>query len=168
MEKDNPIPTVIAINPGSRYLAIAILDSVILRVWRLKSIQGKNGKKKLEKVKHIIAGFIEAYRPSYLAIKKLHPSRSSARLNYLTSFIKGFCQKRRIKVFSYSIQELKCCLAKGSRINKKDLAQLMAAEYPELVPELKREERNKSPYFVRLFEAVALGRVCLNEINDNQ
>ena len=147
-------------------MAIAIFDKDELREWRLKSLTGKGAKRKLKKVIEILADFIERYSPEILAIKKLHPSRSSANLKTMAAGINAYCQKQGIAVFSYSIKELEIVLLNSSRTNKKELIKLLTSEYPELSHELKREERNRNPYFVRLFEAVALGHVCLSAINN--
>ncbi len=156
-----------AINPGARYLAIAIFDGVKLREWRMKSLQGKGAENRSVKVTDILAGFIDRYRPAALAIKRLHPSRSSAGLNLLAADIRDYCQSQGMRVYSYSIGELENTLLLDSQTNKKELAKVMAAIYPELTPELKREESNRNAYFVRLFEAVALGHICLNELINN-
>lgn len=166
MQENNTTHKIIAINPGWRYLAIAVFDESELREWRLKSIKGRGAKRKLERVKEILAGYIERYHPDILAIKKLHPSRSSANLDIMAAGIEADCREKGMGVYSYSIQEMESILSHSTRINKKELTKLLTSEYPELVHDLKREERSRNQYFVRMFEAVALGHVCLREINN--
>ena len=165
MTKKKEEHKIIAINPGWRCLGIAVFDGYQLEEWRLKSLPVKGAKRKQEKAMDILAGFIERYDPNLLAIKKLHPSRSSANLKHLTADITTFCQKQGMTVFFHSIKEMENAFS-ANRISKKELARLVTHEYPELASEMKREERNRNPYFVRLFEAVALGHVCLREINN--
>ncbi len=164
MPKNNTTNRIIAINPGVRYLAIAIFDGTELREWRMKCLSGQDIKKKSDKAIGILAGFIERYQPVVLAIKKLHASRSSAGLDLMTANITEYCQSQGLKIYSYSISKLEKALLSCTKTNKKELAKLLVTLYPELAPELKREENNRNAYFVRLFEAVALGHICLSEI----
>jgi len=165
MQEKMKCPKIIAINPGWRYLAIAIFDEGDLNEWRLKCLPGKNAQKKLKKVSEILAGFIARYNPEILVIKKLHPSRSSVNLNNMAASIDAYCRKRGTAVISYSIQDLKSVMIGPGRTKKKELIKVLAHEYPELAHEFKREARNRNPYFLRLFEAVALGHVFLSAMN---
>ncbi len=121
---------------------------------------GKDMKEKIEKVSMILSGFIERYAPDILVMKKLHPSRSSPNLRIMASRIEAACRKSRMRVCFYSIKELENVISPGCHINKKELAELLASEYPALSSELKREKRNRNPYYLRLFETVALGHIC--------
>jgi len=166
MQENMTCPKIIAINPGWRYLAIAIFSDCELSEWRLKCLPGKDVQRKLKKVNDILAGLIARYNPEILVIKKLHPARSSANLKNMATGIEAYCRKRGMAVISYSIQDLKSVMIGRGRTNKKELIKILTAEYPELAHEFKREARNRNPYFLRLFEAVALGHVCLSAIND--
>jgi len=162
MQKNRP-SKIIAINPGWRYLGIVIFDGSGLREWRLKSMPGNDMKVKIEKVSKILSNFIERYAPDILAIKKLHPSKSSPNLRIMASRIEAACRKKRMRVCFYSIKELESAISPGCRINKKELAELLVSEYPVLSRELEREKRSRNPYHRRLFEAVALGHICFRK-----
>jgi len=155
---------IIAINPGWRYLGIAIFDGSGLREWRLKNMPGQDAKAKMAKANVILSGFIERYAPDILAIKKLHPSRSSPNLRIMASRIEAVCRKKRMRVCFYSIKELEDVISPGCSINKKELAELLASEYPALSRELEREKRSRNPYHLRLFETVALGHICFRQL----
>ena len=158
---------ILGINPGWRYLAIAVFDNSELREWRLKGLEGKGMPKKKKKVNEILSALIDRYGPNILAIKKLHPSRCSVHLVKLAAEIRDYCSKRGMKISSYSIGDLEDFLFPGERINKTRLAQSLAANFPALKHEWIREEQNRNPYFIRLFEAVALGLVCYRRNNRN-
>jgi hypothetical protein len=162
MQKNRP-SKIMAINPGWRYLGIVIFDGSGLREWRLKSVPGKDMKAKIENASMIISNFIERYAPDILAIKKLHPSRSSPNLRIMASRIEAACRKNRMMVCSYSVKELESVIPPGCRINKKELSDVLASEYPALSLELEREKRSRNPYYLRLFEAVALGHICFRK-----
>ena len=157
--------TILGVNPGSRYLGIAVFQGPELRDWRVKIIEGKGLKEKMEKIKEIILSFIELYQPNVLAIKKLRPSRSSLNLNRLVEKIKELSKRKGLKVYRYSIKDLEVFFSPEERINKKKLAEIITSKYSSLVHELKKEKDNKNPYHIRMFEAVALGSVCFHQLD---
>jgi len=165
MLKTKPILKILSIIPRSRYLAIAIFYDADLRDWRIKDIREKGIKNRIKKAKKILSYFIERYEPHVLAIKKLDPIRSSPNLNNLARQIKEFARRKGLRVCQLSLPEIKASIAPGERINKKDLAELVVSQYPELLPDLEKEQRNRNAYYLREFEAVALGLACFYKLD---
>lgn len=158
---------ILAINPGSKYIGTAVLQGESLRDWRIKVVNGKWSKEKYAKAGAIITKLIDYHQPDAVALKQLHPSRSSLHLCYLVEQIKDIAQEREIPVYRYSIQEIKNFFAPGERINKKGLAGIVAARLPDLFHDFKKAERSKNLYLTRMFEAVALGIICFNKIDNH-
>lgn len=148
---------ILAINPGTRYLGLAVFVGPELMDWRIKTFKGKWSKAKLEKILDSISGIIELYEPDALAVKKLHPSRSSKNLRLLVSGMKAMAQRKKIKVYQYLIKELEDFLIEEGKLNKRNLAEKIIKEYPMLVHELNKEKSRKHSYYMRTIEAVALG-----------
>ncbi|MFQ5962650.1 MAG: crossover junction endodeoxyribonuclease RuvC [Candidatus Scalinduaceae bacterium] len=159
------ILTVIGINPGTRYLGISVFHGTELRDWRVKVIKGKRSKEKVERAMAIVSSLIEQYKPNALAIKKLHSSRSSLKLNRLAAKIKESSRRKRLKVYEYSIKELEAFFSQEGRINKKKMVEIIASRYPDLFHEYNREKKRKNPYHIRMFEAVALGSICFYQLD---
>ncbi|WAC06742.1 MAG: hypothetical protein OS130_10830 [Thermodesulfobacteriota bacterium] len=158
--------TILGINPGTRYLGIAFFHGPELKDWRIKVVEGRRFKDKLKKTKTILSDFFTRYEPNVLAIKKLHPSRSSLNLSRMVSRLKEFSKRQGLRVYEYSVKDLEKSLSSEKRIkNKRELQEVVAALYPFLVNELNKEKKNKNPYFVRMFEAIALGIVCFNRLD---
>jgi Holliday junction resolvasome RuvABC endonuclease subunit len=151
---------ILGINPGTRYLGLAIFDGSNLLDWRLKTIAGKWTKEKADRILDIIREQIELYDIRAIAIKKLHPSRSSKNLKLLVSRIKILAKKIRIKVQSHSIKELEKFFITTGKANKRNLAERIVMEYPVLLPELNKEKSHKNAYHLRMIEAVALAVAC--------
>ena len=154
---------IIGINPGTRYLGLAVFQDRSLVDWRIKRLDGKWSKKKVDKAIDAISEYIELYRLNTIALKKLHPSHSSKNLRLLVSRIKALAQRKKIKVCQYSIKELEEFLLNEERHNKKALAEKMVSDYPCLIHELEKEKAHKNPYHLRMFEAVALGTACFHK-----
>jgi len=157
--------TIIGINPGTRYLGIAAFEGPELMDWRIKTLKEKWSKKKMKRVIKIISDFIERYEPTVLAIKRLHPSRSSRNLKKLVEKIKKLARSLRLRVCQYSIKDLESFFNPEEKMNKKRLAEIVTSEYPVLLHELNKEKRNKNAYHTRMFEAVALGAVCFHQLD---
>ena len=156
---------IIGINPGSKYLALAIFKGSDLRYWAIKVLEGKWSKEKMEKAKEVISDLIVRYDLNILAIKRLHPSRTSRNLNRLVAKIKEFSKRKGLRVYDYSLKNLERFFCPGEKINKGQMAELIASEYPFLLPVLEKERKNKNSYAIRMFEAIALGIRCFRQLD---
>ena len=157
---------IIGINPGTRYLGLAVFQDRSLFDWRIKLLDGKWSKKKIDKVIDVISEYTEIYDLKIIALKKLHPAHSSKNLRLLVSRIKSLALRKKIKVYQYSIKELEEFFLIDEKHNKRTLAEKMVSDYPFLVNELEKEKahKNKNPYHLRMFEAVALGAACFHNL----
>ena len=158
---------ILAINPGTKYLGIAIFQDNDLRDWAIKVITGKWSESKFLKIQEIITDLIAQHHPDTIALKSLDPSRRSGNLETLVAEIRNIARKKGIEVQEYSIEDLKRFYSPEERINKRMLAELVAAEYPALFYELDKEwERKRTRnYYRRMFEAVALGTLCFYSLD---
>lgn len=155
--------TVLAINPGTRYLGMAVFSSYQLKDWRIKVLRGLWVKEKLPKALQIVAEWIEKYQPETLVLKELHPSRSSRHLETLTAKIQQLGHRQEMTVRQYTVKQLEAYLCGEERRNKHNLAQAIVAQYPELYPELICERTLKNHYHMRMLEAVALGIMGIDD-----
>jgi len=156
--------TIIGVNPGARYLGIAVFQGPELMDWRIKVLKGKWSKEKMKRATEIISEFIDRYEPDVLAIKKLHPSRRSRNLAQLVAKIKEFSRRKGLKVFQYSIKDVEEFFIEEDKLNKKNLAEAIVSENPALFHELKKEKAHKNPYYTKVFEAVALALACAQKL----
>jgi Holliday junction resolvasome RuvABC endonuclease subunit len=157
--------TILGINPGSKYLGIAVFQESDLRYWAIKVLKGVWSKGKIKKAKAILSDLIDRYDVNVLAIKKLHPSRSSKNLDRLATIIKEFSKRKGLKVYQYSLKDVKDFFSLGTKINKRQMAELIVTQYPFLGHPFEKEKRNRNPYFIRMFEAIALGFVCFRQLD---
>ena len=144
-------------------MGYAIFYGSELRDWGVKNIEGKWSKEKMTKIMAFISDLIGQHNPNVLSVKSLHPSRSSYNLDRLALKIKDSAQRKRMRIRQYSIKELERFFYQDGRINKMALAEKVAEQYPVLSHELNREKTIINPYYIRMFEAVALGSICLSQ-----
>lgn len=156
---------ILSINPGSRYLGVAIFDGTELCDWAVRVVKGKDLREKRRFVRELIGEQSRRYGVSVLALKKSHPSRSSYALGHIVSEAKSFAVKQNLTLHEFSIDNVKSILLSAERGNKRLLMEEVAARYPFLFREVQREEKNKNPYLIRMFEAVGMGIVCFNQLD---
>jgi len=153
-------PRILAINPGSRYIGFAAFRGPELLDWGVRVISAKTPRGRVRVAGQILKEAIERFRPDTLAAKRLHSSRTSTCLDRLADSIRELSHRRELKVHQYSITELKRVLCSEAKGNKRRLAAKVAATYPILSHYFQKEMANRHPYYLRMFEAVALGIVC--------
>jgi Holliday junction resolvasome RuvABC endonuclease subunit len=151
---------IIGINPGTRYLGIAVLDGSELLDWRIKALEGKWSEEKIKKAVEILSDLLDQYEPNALVIKKLHPSRRTENLLRLANKIKDFARRKKLKVYQYSIKEVEKLFIESEKLNKRNLIEAMVKLYPILHHDLSKERSQKNAYYIRAFEAVALASAC--------
>jgi len=167
---------ILGINPGGSYLGYALFHDSELRDWGIKAVNEKWTNEKKKKIERVFRSFIDQYNPDYLVIKKLHPARCSLELDEQISRLKEHCRERKIPVYEYPITYLEKTILTEKR-NKKNLVESIFEQYPVLFSEFEKQRLvflenekkhfNKVGYHLAMFEAVALGHVCFNQI-DNQ
>jgi len=165
MSKNLKITKIIGISPGTRYVGFAIFYGSELRDWGVKNIEGRWSKEKQKRIMAFISDLIGQHNPNVLVVKTLHPSRTSPNLNRLVAKIKESAERKRLKLYQYSIKELESFFYPDARINKRALTEKVAEKYSVLSHELKREKTIINPYYIRMFESVALGSLCLYQLD---
>jgi Holliday junction resolvasome RuvABC endonuclease subunit len=153
-------PRILAINPGSRYIGFAAFRGPELLDWGVRVISARTPRGRVRVAGHSLKEAIARFQPDTLVVKWLHSSRSSTSLDRLTGAVRELARRRRLKLREYSITDLKNALCSEARGNKRRLAAAVAAMYPVLSRDFQKEMANRHPYYLRMFEAVALGIVC--------
>lgn len=128
--------------------------------WRVRGVRIAGAQARLDYTMSLIDNLIEQHRPVVLALKKLHPRRSSPMLDQLVKCVSALARKRHIRLYHLSIAEMGRCLVKARRVNKRLLCEKAVAVYPSLARELDAERVARNPYHVRVLEAVVLGMAC--------
>ncbi|MBM3210619.1 hypothetical protein FJZ33_00245 [Candidatus Poribacteria bacterium] len=159
---------IIGINPGTRYVGLAIFCGSELRDWQVKNMEGRWSNDKMGKIISMLSSLIDSYEANVLAVKQLNPSRSSPSLNKLAIRIENLSRMRKLRIYRYSINEVEKHFQPEYRINRKNLGEIIASEYPVLSHELRKEQANLNPYYVRMFEAVAIGSLCLYQLSKHK
>ena len=159
---------ILAINPGSRYLAFAVFYETDLREWKIHAVRQGPFREKAKDLRLLISDIVARYGINTLATKELHPSRSSKGLRNLALTIKHLGKEMRLKVCEFPLNEVEGHFFPGERTNKRELMEQVASRYPFLFPEFRREQESKHPYLIRMFEAIAIGVVCCSKLDSTK
>lgn len=156
---------ILGINPGARHLGYALFQNSELRDWGIKSFKGKWTAEKSKKIGRILLGLLDQYNPDFVAIKKLHPARTSINLHGIVNRFKELCRERNIRIYEYPIEYLETVVL-TKKMNSRKMAESLSELYPALFPEAQKAKSKKDNYYIRMFEAVALGHVCFNQLDN--
>ena len=154
---DTKFHNILAVNPGSRYMGYAVYYDTDLVDWGVKvipkGVKGSLGKR----ASKVLSYLIGSHQIKRLILKSLHPSRTSSGLRAIVRSFKQYSVKNRIRIHEYDISRVKQSLIDEGRRNKMNLMDSVSKRFSFLIPEYERAKKEKRPYLVRMFEAVALG-----------
>lgn len=156
--------TILAINPGTRYIGFAVLKGPLLADWGVSVIPGRFSDAKVSRALSLVSELIDLHQPGVLVLKSLHPARHSADLGRLRSEIRKLARSKGLALHEYSIHEIEAFFAPDRRINKTQLAEFVASRQPVLRHELRREQDSYNAYHIRMFEAVALAMTAVGTL----
>lgn len=157
--------SILAVNPGTKYLGLAVFQGSDLIYWGTKVLRGKWSINKLRNAEGLLLDIIDRYDIAVLSLKRVHPSRSSTNLRSLITSIEGLAEKRGLTVHRYELGDLRKFFAPGLKANKISILRLALAPYHFLTDHLDREEKHKHPYFIRMFEAIAAGVMAHSRVD---
>lgn len=156
---------ILAVNPGTKYLGLAVFEGPDLVYWVIKAFKGKWSNKKKENITKSLLVFIHRYDISVLTLKNQNKAINSQNIDDLKNAIKALAKNEKIKLQYYSLSDIKQNFTVTSKVNKMDIAGIVANRYPFLNSYIQKERKNKHEYFIRMFEAIAAGIFAYNKLS---
>lgn len=124
---------------------------------QVKKFQGVWSERKLNAIIKVITKVLDRYYVSLVVCKVVHSSAKSEILDIIEKSIEGLCLQKGVRFSScYLDQVLEVKLPSGQKAGKAILADMLALKHPELALEFSRERINRHPYYIKLFEAIAV------------
>jgi len=162
-----PAPRILAIDPGCRYLGVAVLEGNALVYWGVKELGHEPLPRRLLIIgKQVVLTLIEKFEPKMLVVEK--PNLTSSKM--AASNLKIFCKRLRyvskrsgMTFYAYTSKQAKELFVGGGKITKREMTLALASWYPELRSRVPRRRRPGDPEDRRqkMFDAVAFGLTCL-------
>ena len=146
----------LGISPGTRVIGLAVMHKGELIEWKVKTFKDAWGKDKQKAILATITRICEYYSVGVISIKKVDPLRSSPQLDRLVAAIVKQAQRNRLKVQLYSLSDLDYEKRTGEKQTKNILTEHVAEKHPELRKKYLRERNNRTEYYTKMFEAIAM------------
>lgn len=153
---------VLGLSIGTRRIGVAVVERNSIFDCQMKSFKGVWSERKLRSILATIEEYIAAYRICHMAIK-LPPTYShSDGIAHLLRQIRGLAKSNRCTFHTYTISQLKKAWGEAAQ-NKRHLM-LQVLEKYNLVQLYNREIKNRNKYYEKVFEAVGVADMVLQEI----
>jgi Holliday junction resolvasome RuvABC endonuclease subunit len=151
---------ILAIDPGTKYMGVALLDNGALIDCGVKVIKNRRSPHEiLWACRRIILRIIRDFQPDVLVFEKTFfaQNRNSALLNVLGDEIKNIGRRKGLQVLSFAPSTMKKMICENGRASKEEVARVVVSKYPELKVFLTQDRKWKERYHQNMFDAVALG-----------
>jgi len=154
---------ILAIDPGTRLLGVALLEKGQLIYHGVKIIKkGTSPNENLQHARKVILRLIKDLRPDVVVVEKAFfaKSRNVSLLNVLVDEIKAIARRKGIKLMAYSPSTVKKFICGNGWARKKEVAKAVVSRFPELKVYLTQDRAWKERFHQNMFDAVALGMIA--------
>jgi crossover junction endodeoxyribonuclease RuvC len=150
---------ILAIDPGTRQLGVAVLSDGELLYYAVKTIRKRGSAGEvLSQARGVVARLIADYEPQYLAIEKtFFIQKSAALLNVTADEIKAVAKAEGLPIHEYAPTVVRKIICNSGRATKKEAAKVIASKYPELSRFLEQRTKWEELYYANMFDAVGVG-----------
>jgi len=155
-----PKPRILAIDPGTRHVGIAVLQGSHLVYHGVLTMPHRRA---LEAVRRntsvLMHELLQDFRPTILAIEEnsIGSNRAKSRLHAVVSEILRTGRRERLEVVTKTASTVKKLVTGNGRASKEEVARAVAQCYPELKAYLRQTAKWRARYHGNMFDAVALG-----------
>lgn len=152
---------ILAIDPGTRYLGVAVLDQSGLLYYGVKDLRAERPADELVRATRVVLlRLIADYRPIVLAYEKTFyvQSKNSALLQVQEAELKRVGREAGLPLAGYAPTRVRKLLCRDGWATKQRVADVLVRRFPELAPYRHRDERRER-YWLNMFDAVAVAVV---------
>lgn len=159
-------PTILAIDPGTKALGFAVFKGVYLEYYGVKTFKRRSPLHALlADISWFITSLIIRYKPECFAIEQTFLIQPGAELlNVAAQEIKSAAKQHALTVYEYNPVKVRAAICQLEKATKFAAAQVIAEQFPELGRFLRRPTKWETLYWAHMFDAIAVGLVCLWEI----
>ena len=151
--------TILAIDPGTRAMGVALVENGDLIYHGVRTIRKQQSPRDtLDRGRKVVLRLIRDFRPDVLAFEKTFfaNNRNAALLNVFADEIKAIGQRKGLRVLAFAPSTIKKAVCGNGRASKREVAQAVVARYPELKVYLSQDRKWKEQFHANMFDAVAL------------
>lgn len=149
-----PMPT-LGISTNTRLLGLAIINQGILEDYSIHLHKSPWSASKANKIITSLEPCARKYCIKNVVLSIPHVYHQTKAYKYLLLRIRRYFETKGIPVYHKSHEAIHTLCPSGQKKGKKALMQALSIMYPQLSFCQVKEERNKSKYYIKIFEAVA-------------
>lgn len=157
---------ILAIDPGTRTMGVALLDRKKLVYHGVRAISAEGApRERLNEARRTVLRLINDLKPDALVVEKtcFANNRHGAALHALVRNLVALGRRKRLRVISFAANTVKKRVCGNGRASKREVAQAVIARYPELGVYLTQDRKWKERYHQNMFDAVAVGMVDIQQ-----
>jgi len=160
--------TILAVDPGTKELGVAVLRSARLEYYGVKTFKHRSPPHAfLAEVTQYFSNLIEQYQPTVLAIERTFLiQRNVALLNVAAAEIIHAAHQHKLLVREYDPVQVRQTICQHAKGTKRETAQILSVRYPELSRYLLQATQWETLYWGHVFDAVAVGWYCWQELHE--
>lgn len=159
-------PTVLGLDPGTRYLGFAILQGELLLDYGVQEL--RNGTRPYDLIGHarrVVLRLVAQHRPTCIAIEEpyLLPTKRAALLSTLVQEIHERAKEIGLEVVELSPEVVRARLMGNPKATKYQVAQRLGERFPRMRPLVPAKPRipalwltSRERYWLHAFDALAL------------
>ena len=161
---------ILAIDPGSREMGIAVLENTELIHHEVKGLKQFRPEPALRKaVKEILKRLIVEYNVKILVVENGWFSQERSPLfQAVFQTTKQVARSKKIGYETYAPKTIRKIICGDGKATKKRAARIIATQYPELEIYLEQNYRWKEKYWLNVFDALAVGLCHLKQESPNK
>lgn len=167
-----PTPKILAIDPGSKEIGVALLEGSALRYHDVLSINVERRPTAiLAEIRSRIDRLIGDFRPTALAIEKtfVGKNQSTAILNVIVSDLISLGRERKLPILLASALTVRKAITGFGWTEKEDLAKVIVSRYfRELRPYLGMKRESQALFHLNRFDAIALGLWAAEQLSSDR
>jgi Holliday junction resolvasome RuvABC endonuclease subunit len=159
--------TILAIAPSARELGIAVLSGESLLFYGVKTVRARRGSGSLiDNVRQCVSQLVTEYQPDYVALANpVAAEQQASSIRDVYEEILQIIEEKKRSCRKYQMPVVRRRLCTQGKSSKREIAILLAARFPELERYLYVQNLWQYLYYSRIFDAIAIAIVCLQDIN---
>jgi len=147
--------TILGIDPGTRFVGIAVMRSGTLVHYQIRSFQGPWTHQKLKAIVLYLGATIARYGVTKIVVKVPDVFPTSRGYNQLIGSFNVFCSSKGLRPSYYTFSEITERQCGAGVHSRGALIQVIVRRHPELMPEYNKEKQNENAHYYKVFYAVA-------------
>jgi crossover junction endodeoxyribonuclease RuvC len=154
------LPRILAIDPGTRHIGIAVLQGSDLVYHGVLSMPYRRAPEAVRRnTRVLLQQLLSDFRPAVLAVEEnsIGSSRARSLLHAVVSETRRVGRQEKIEVVTRTASTVKKLVTGNGRASKEEVARAVARHYPELKAYLRQTAKWRARYHGNMFDAVALG-----------